>query len=139
MVWAMNLSLQPGLPGECMPHTQSHEAQRGCVEISVPAEAPWAVFYAPWDVLSEEHLDSHPFAFAQGSSADVQMARSAQHEPRFQAVGVENMRRCRKLRQGSLALKPQRLPTLSVSFVRKDPYLPPVKTHLVWLLASAKV
>lgn len=38
MVWAMSLSPQPELPGECMPHTQSHEAQRGCMEISVPAE-----------------------------------------------------------------------------------------------------
>lgn len=57
MVWAMSPSPQLELPGECMPHTQSHEAQRGFVEISVPAEAPLAVFYAPWDVLSEEHLD----------------------------------------------------------------------------------
>lgn len=51
-----------------------------------------AVFYALWDAFFffEEHLDLPSlFVFAQGSSADVQMARSVQHELRFQAVGVE--------------------------------------------------
>lgn len=70
-----------------MPLTR--KAQKGHMEPSLAVDTSSVAFHAPWDVLSEEHLDFpslFPFAQATWMKAAQQMLRweePRQHELRF--------------------------------------------------------